>query len=808
MRSSRGGQQRADGPRPLYFQRGSTIVGGIIVALASVVPLEAGLRMLVDEEAAAQLLTGVVYAGIGLLGLASASFALWARGYSLALLGPTVLCVVSVWDIATRGTFYTSADLPALMGLVAAFSAGGCIAAGSQVFATTSLPCWRPRIVAHGPPSEGNPGAMGTWLVGPVRLVGGGLAMALAVGALLHGLSLERSGGLDDRSYGYLVAGCVGAFGAALALWGRLYPVPLVGEVTMVLCGALDLRSFEGASVSAAAPGALLMRAATVAFVLTAFSWPSFVVGEEVASATKPARPATREPRPKRRGVSLTTMGTDSLARAALVEDLDAPPPLVHVPPAGPPPGQPVVVRPSVPADQPLVVRPPSTPERPTVVQHVARPETVVEAPAQFRTPVRGPPGHIVEEVFVVHRDGRLIADCARGGRATRDADLMSGMLIAVQGLIQDGLERGGQLRSISFGEGALLLASGSHVVVAAQVVGQPDERLREELATLARRVEGAYAGVVECWTGDTAQLQGVSRMVAPLVERTAHIRPEVLRSASKPRAVVLLSAVDFHQGYVRLRAAVENGTSELIADTSLEVEYDSTLLRLERVEPAGVRLRGDRAVLGNVMPGERKTVAFLFDPQICQETHIDGSLTYHNARGVRQRLEMKRRRAEVVCPVFFTRENANTAMLKRLVKERLHLTDLRVFRYPAPLAPTEVLRLAKLAMGLSGVQLVREYVEDGPPYRAEVWYFGETKVRGQPMVMRVRVVEQRHGLEFYAASTAMEPVTGVLAEFRRSLERYYRAAHGDAGAMELDRDGALREELGRVPLLLERSEA
>jgi hypothetical protein len=151
-----------------------------------------------------------------------------------------------------------------------------------------------------------------------------------------------------------------------------------VGEVTMLLCGALDLRSFGGASVSAAAPGVLLMRAATVAFVLTALSWPSFVVSEDAGPVSPTPRPPARAPRPKRRGVSLTTMEPETLARSALVEDLDAPPPLVHIPPSGPPPERAVVVRPTAAPERPLVVRPPTAPERPVVVQHVARPETVV----------------------------------------------------------------------------------------------------------------------------------------------------------------------------------------------------------------------------------------------------------------------------------------------------------------------------------------------------------------------------------------------------------------------------------------------
>ena len=41
-----------------------------------------------------------------------------------------------------------------------------------------------------------------------------------------------------------------------------------------------------------------------------------------------------------------------------------------------------------------------------------------------------------------------------------------------------------------------------------------------------------------------------------------------------------------------------------------------------------------------------------------------DGRLMYYDAKGGVQRLEMERRQADVVCPILFTKEHANTARL------------------------------------------------------------------------------------------------------------------------------------------------
>jgi hypothetical protein len=228
-------------------------------------------------------------------------------------------------------------------------------------------------------------------------------------------------------------------------------------------------------------------------------------------------------------------------------------------------------------------------------------------------------------------------------------------------------------------------------------------------------------------------------------------------------------------------------------------------MLRLERVEPETLKLRGDRVNIGTISPGEKKTVAFYFDPQICQGTHIDGSLAYTDPRGERHRVNMKRRQADVVCPIFFTREHANTAMLRKLVAEKLYMSDFRAFRYPEDLEPSEVLTIGKRAIDVGEVQVVREYVVQGPPYESEVWYYGETKVKNYQIVMRLGVVEEKGALEFFAASTAMEPITGLLSEFRRELNRIAKEKYAADMSIEPESDLEFRRDLEDRELLIHR---
>ncbi|UCC93315.1 MAG: fibronectin type III domain-containing protein, partial [Thermoplasmata archaeon] len=273
---------------------------------------------------------------------------------------------------------------------------------------------------------------------------------------------------------------------------------------------------------------------------------------------------------------------------------------------------------PTIPAGE-VVVEPASIVPVPPWSRSEEEPTTAHVAPvAAPQSDAAGLLPYIVEEVFVVYADGRMITSCAREECGTADADLMSGMLIAIQGLIQDGLESGGRLESIKYGENLISLASGDHVVVAAVVYGRPDDQLQEDLKKTVSNIEGTYAGIIEEWTGDPSAMAGLDDLVMPLIDKTAYLTRDNVGDVLADHGVALLSAVDFHRGYVRLKMAAVNATYDTIIDSAVEVHYDDDMLRMERVEPDSIVIRGDRVTLGNILPGERKTVALLFDPQIC----------------------------------------------------------------------------------------------------------------------------------------------------------------------------------------------
>jgi len=213
----------------------------------------------------------------------------------------------------------------------------------------------------------------------------------------------------------------------------------------------------------------------------------------------------------------------------------------------------------------------------------------------------------------------------------------------------------------------------------------------------------------------------------------------------------------------------VDNNSSQLAADVRLSLDFDEKVLRLERMEPA-FEQRRDRIHLGNLRPGERKTVAFYFDPQVCTRSFINATAGWEDALGEFHSASMRTRAAEVVCPAFSTVGQANTAMLRRLLQEELAFRDSKYFRMGAAASPHEVFEACKAAVLAQDVRLVKQF-EVERPYRAEAWFYGETKVQSSPMVIWTSVFGQEKVAQFSVASNAQASITGLLAELGRRLQ-------------------------------------
>ncbi|MCK5548118.1 MAG: hypothetical protein KAI64_03830, partial [Thermoplasmata archaeon] len=117
-----------------------------------------------------------------------------------------------------------------------------------------------------------------------------------------------------------------------------------------------------------------------------------------------------------------------------------------------------------------------------------------------------------VEDIFVIHKDGRLIAHNSKLLVPNRDEDILSGMLTAIQEFIKDAMGRKQVMQSVEFQfeDRNVLIERGRYIYMAIFVGGEPPSRIREQMLAFLLDVEEAYSDVIPRWTGDVAAFRGI----------------------------------------------------------------------------------------------------------------------------------------------------------------------------------------------------------------------------------------------------------------------------------------------------------
>jgi hypothetical protein len=384
---------------------------------------------------------------------------------------------------------------------------------------------------------------------------------------------------------------------------------------------------------------------------------------------------------------------------------------------------------------------------------------------------------YLVEDIFLLHRDGRVIyTRSGIGADAVDDPESVGVMLVAVQDFIRDSFKKGEAMDKMSYGDSAVMLKRGNHVILAVTVFGRVDSGFQDQIEEMVHQVEGVYAGIIEEWDGNKKRLAGLEGILAPLWGPTKDMsRADVLLAVKVPE-VQMISGIEFYQGFVRLKVAVVNNTPSVITSVTVDLDVNREVLRLHQIEPTGYRTEGTKVGVGVLNPGEKGTVAYFFDPQMCTESLIDGVCRYKDHQGKIHTITMKSRKAEVVCPLFFTREQANTAMLKRLVEEEIKQYDVKAFAIGASAERDEwkdLFASIQTIVSSHDVNLVRDFTKDDP-FFGEAWYHGTTR-KGFQVVIRAVVDSAAQRAEFYVATESMRAVTGLLAELSHNFDRMVR---------------------------------
>ena len=186
------------------------------------------------------------------------------------------------------------------------------------------------------------------------------------------------------------------------------------------------------------------------------------------------------------------------------------------------------------------------------------------------------PPGtYLVEDVFLIHADGRLIAHESRKFREQIDEDIFSGMLTVVQDFVKDSFRQRTRvgLKRLDFGDSKILIERSSHTFLACVLLGSEPNLLPLYMIEALKQVEDGYGSVLNRWTGMLHEVAGVEEIIRKLILVTKVTAEEVGALAESPVTemarsleIVRQSGADVTEVETLLREATKNLERDLDA--------------------------------------------------------------------------------------------------------------------------------------------------------------------------------------------------------------------------------------------------
>jgi outer membrane protein OmpA-like peptidoglycan-associated protein len=125
-----------------------------------------------------------------------------------------------------------------------------------------------------------------------------------------------------------------------------------------------------------------------------------------------------------------------------------------------------------------------------------------------------------VEQVFLIHAEsGLLLAHATPPGVQVPDADLISGMLTAIQDFVRDSFRpgEGATLRTFSVGDHTVQVEAGPLALLALVIKGEAPEEVRRKQQDTLETIHLQFAGALADFDGDAAQFESVH----PLLEES-----------------------------------------------------------------------------------------------------------------------------------------------------------------------------------------------------------------------------------------------------------------------------------------------
>lgn len=183
---------------------------------------------------------------------------------------------------------------------------------------------------------------------------------------------------------------------------------------------------------------------------------------------------------------------------------------------------------------------------------------------------------YLVEDVFLIHTDGRLVSHQSRKFREEIDEDIFSGMLTVVQDFVKDSFRSRTRvgLKRLDFGDSKILMERSPHTFLASVVLGDEPALLPVYMIEVLKEVEEKFGDRLERWSGMLHEIQGVDDIIRKLIFVTEEAGADLgeLKGSTVAETAQLLASVQ----------EIGGNSDEILkllgeAETSLEEDLDAS---------------------------------------------------------------------------------------------------------------------------------------------------------------------------------------------------------------------------------------
>jgi hypothetical protein len=130
----------------------------------------------------------------------------------------------------------------------------------------------------------------------------------------------------------------------------------------------------------------------------------------------------------------------------------------------------------------------------------------------------------VVEQVFLIHQDGRLISYVAFEKYEYFDEDIVGGMLTAIMNYILYAFGEIGEGKTniseckLGFGGRRLVVEMGEHLFITIVVLGMENKSLLTKTKEVVKDIEKRYESVIDNWCGVLDDFTGVDELIMTLL--------------------------------------------------------------------------------------------------------------------------------------------------------------------------------------------------------------------------------------------------------------------------------------------------